>query len=352
MHPPHLLLFPLLLLSLALAPLPILANPLPIPFSLSSPLLSPLPLTTTTIHQFPLATWAENLAVRSNGQILTTLLSAPELYQIDPFSSAPDAAVLVHRFPNASGLLGIAEGQPDVFYVIAGSFSLRTFITTPSSYAVWKVDVRDFSPPARPASVEKITDLPDSGMANGMVLLDPRAGLLLIADSSRGIVWRVDVTTGDAKIVIDDPLMKPTTSPPIGVNGLRIYHRMLYFTNSNAATLNRIPIHADGTPAGRAEVISSEIPGDDFVLDGKGNAFVAELNDQLGFVPRRGGNQTVLVGLKGPTAVQWGRSEVDRERGSLYVSTNGGAAAYLSGNFSGVLGGAVIRVDAGSGWGY
>ena len=85
------------------------------------------------------------------------------------------------------------------------------------------------------------------------------------------------------------------------------------------------------------------------MLDAKGDAFVAELNNQLGFVPRRGGNQTVLVGLNGPTAVQWGRSEVDRERGSFYVSTNGGAEVYLSGIFSGVLGGAVVRVDVDGG---
>lgn len=45
------------------------------------------PLPTRDIVRFPNETWLENLAVRKNSQILVTLHSAPEIYQIDPFQT-------------------------------------------------------------------------------------------------------------------------------------------------------------------------------------------------------------------------------------------------------------------------
>jgi hypothetical protein len=83
------------------------------------------------IWQFPLGTWVENLAVRTNGQLLVTLLSQPELYHVDPFQKT--APTLIHSFPNASGLLGIAEIEDDVFAVVAGNWSTTTLATTPRS---------------------------------------------------------------------------------------------------------------------------------------------------------------------------------------------------------------------------
>lgn len=65
-----------------------------------------LPLRVEIIHEFPGGTWIENLAIRSNGLILANLLSAPEIYQVDP---STHAAVLAAKIPAATGLLGIAE---------------------------------------------------------------------------------------------------------------------------------------------------------------------------------------------------------------------------------------------------
>lgn len=87
------------------------------------------------VHQFPNETWIENLAVRQNGQILVTLIAppAPQLYQVDPFqTSAP--AVLIDTVPGVTGLLGIAEIEQDVWYFLAGNFSVATFSTTPGTY--------------------------------------------------------------------------------------------------------------------------------------------------------------------------------------------------------------------------
>src|SRR2546429_191408 len=71
------------------------------------------------VWQFPNSTWIENLAVRPNGNLLVTILNTPELYQVDPLD--PREPALIHKFPRALGLLGIAEVDHDVFAVIAGN---------------------------------------------------------------------------------------------------------------------------------------------------------------------------------------------------------------------------------------
>jgi hypothetical protein len=101
-----------------------------------------IPRTTSNAHhpvlrdvwQFPNGTFVENLAVRSNGQILATLLSVPELYQVDPIGGRHPQ--LIHRFPMVTGLTGITEVEKDVFVVIAGNWSLKTFASTPGLYSM------------------------------------------------------------------------------------------------------------------------------------------------------------------------------------------------------------------------
>ena len=79
-----------------------------------------LPLSVHLIHEFPLKTWVENIDVRHNGQLLVTILSTPDIYQVDPVNHS--APILIHTFPSALGLLGITEGAPDHFYVVVGNF--------------------------------------------------------------------------------------------------------------------------------------------------------------------------------------------------------------------------------------
>lgn len=82
------------------------------------------PITTNVIWQFPNETWIENLSVRSNGQILVTLLTTPDLYQVDPLGKTKP--ILIQRFSNALGLLGITEIEEDVFVVVAGNYTVKT----------------------------------------------------------------------------------------------------------------------------------------------------------------------------------------------------------------------------------
>jgi hypothetical protein len=82
------------------------------------------PSTVHNITQFPNRTFIENLAIRSNGQALVTLLNVPELHLIDPDHGGQSK--LIHQFPDVTGVMGIAEVEDDVFAVIAGNYSLKT----------------------------------------------------------------------------------------------------------------------------------------------------------------------------------------------------------------------------------
>lgn len=291
-----------------------------------------------TVHQFPDGYDAENLAVRQNGKVLVTIIDHPELYQIDPFHDGP-AELVSNSFGPVSGLLGIIETCPDIFYVAAGVFNTTTLTSTPDSFSVWKVDLTSQQ---IPAPTTKIANFP--GFLNGMALLSEEEDLVLLADSIAGIVWRLNVSSGETLPIIQIPEMLPPPPPAIqlGVNGIKIRDGVLYYTNTGARALYRLPIHADGTAAGNASVVASGLYTiDDFQLNDRGDAIVAlHFASQLVEVTPKG-KKTVLVGndtltLPIPAAVQFGRTFADRE--SLYVSEGG----------NGTTGGRLSRVDFGN----
>lgn len=291
--------------------------------------------------------------MRSSGELLLTLVTTPDLYQLDPFS--PTEATLVHRFPNATGLAGIAEIQPDIFAVIVGNWSAKTFTTTNGSYSVWKVDLRSFicddngriiSEPA----VSKITDIPEASFFNGMTLLAPFSPYLLIADSGLGVVWRLNYLTAEYIIALDNSLMKPVPNSlniVLGINGVHTRDGYLYFTNSFQYLFARVPISAQGTHTGAYEVVAHSGPSDDFTFDIEGNAYITQdPGDALEQVTPQG-KVTVLAGntnstiLEGDTAVAFGRTWRDFD--TLYITTNGGIAGLVAG--TSVVGGKVLAAD-------
>ena len=135
--------------------------------------------------------------------------------------------------------------------------------------------------------------------------------------------------------------MKPSTSPtalPIGINGLKIRKGALSYTNTGLSTFFRIPINTDGSAAGAAVAVATNITSiDDFVLDARGDAFIAQNRpvSSLGMLARGAVAVTPLAPIVGATAVQFGRLPGDRR--SVYVTSFGDATA----------GGRVTRVHVG-----
>lgn len=292
-------------------------------------------LVTHQVYDVPkLNTWYENLAVRSNGKILATRLDVPQLYEFspqDPFSE-PN---LVHTFSSATGLAGITEvvGRPDVFVVLAGNFLSET---APGNHTLWTVDMSKPTP-----KIASIAILPTTALLpNGMASLDASEHAVLISDSTvlNGSVWRCDLKSGAYTLAIADPKMKKT-SPAAGqgVNGIRIFNGYLYFTNSFAPYLARIPIHANGTAAGASEIVGYSVKTDwtfdDFAIAEDGTAYVATGTGNAVTRITPDGKVTILpineTSLESPTSVQFGRTEKDRW--TIYVTTNGGEEGILNG---------------------
>jgi hypothetical protein len=164
--------------------------------------------------------------------------------------------------------------------------------------------------------------LSNVGVPDGVVALDDR-GLVLIADAGKGVVWRLNVWTGDYNLAIQDNLFDANNPQlPLGVDGLRRLGDELYFTNLGSSFFGRVTIDAWGNATGPVEVLANLTFPDDFAIAPDGTAYVVGANtltrvsrDRSLSVLAGGVNDTVL---EGATSAQLGRTRDDG--GVLYIS--------------------------------
>ena len=279
------------------------------------------------VYQFKPETALENLEPRSNGQLVLTVSSEPAVYNIDP-SKKNQPPTRLAQFPNVTSATGIAEIAPDVFAVVTGNWSTATFTAIPGSFYIWSVDLTTSTPTSN-----LITAMPEAAALNGATTLDGSPDLVLIADSTLGAVWRLNVTSGDYSIAIKDPLLSNWGSEvPIGINGIRTFGGSLYFLNSAQGTYGRVPISSNGSATGEMEVIARvDLPQvlDDFDMDWAGNAWIATHPNvvtevsaegiQRNFTGASGG---AAIEMSQPTSARFGRGSAQAEH-VLYVVTGG-----------------------------
>lgn len=138
---------------------------------------------------------------------------------------------------------------------------------------------------------------PGAEALNGITIVEGSPGLILVADSSLGVAWSVNVTSGVYVKAIQDPLFAKTADVPLGINGLHALDGTLYFTNSALEIFARVTINHEGTATGRAVEVVNDFPGgniyDDFALDSKGNAFIANHPDAITEVTCDGPQYTI-----------------------------------------------------------
>lgn len=268
----------------------------------------------------------ENSALRSNGHLLFTTLTNPQLYSLDPSAAEPVAEV-VDWLPGVTALTGIVEVGEDIFAVIGGvrgsyNYTQETIFTVDFSGAT------DANPNA--TVVSTVATLPDAVMLNGMAALPSNPHILVIADSRLGCLWRVDIDSGAVAKAIADPLLNATAGAtvPIGVDGLKISPdgAYAYVTNVNLLFLGRIPIADNGTAlvaTGDLEVVTyfeTEDDWDDFVINGT-IAYGAQSPNYFSQVDLETGELTVLVNdtaMDGPTSIT-----LNEDRTSAYLTTRG-----------------------------
>lgn len=319
-----------------------------------------LPLSARTIAQLSAApSWLENIAVRSNGDLLVTQLSpTPALLTVQNPSSANATLENTYDFhkPNISILTGITETIPDTFVIVAGNATPNAD-GYPGTFSVWKAKFS--SPKSAQPIVRKIANVPGGKFLNGVVALPHRPEVLLIADSQFGLLFRLDTQTGVSEVVLDEPELKPypermNKTIGFGINGVKVRDGYLYFSNSNLITIFRIPITSSGYIRANARIEKFAVLGtvtifvDDFTFADDGTLWAAS-NDgnTIARVSRDGKEVKEVAGsrneltIAGGTAAAFGRGMDDRK--VLYVCTAGGLDKPINGTV--VEAGKVVGVD-------
>ena len=263
----------------------------------------------------------ENLAVRSNGQLILDSVTNSKIYGYDPRHPSREPTPL-HTFTNVTSVLGIDEITHDVFAVVVGNFSDPGH-HVPGSFSLWSLDMN----PPKP-NVTLITAIPEAIALNGLATLKGEEPMVLIADSVDGVLWRVDPRTRNYTRIYDSPLLANITATGMGVNGIRTFEKKLYFINSGQETYGRIRLHHDASAAGEVELLSRQKIGiwDDFDIDWEGNAWVATHRGQVTEITVEGRqrNMTLCEGFSmlDPTSARFGRGS-KKEENTLYIVTAG-----------------------------
>lgn len=354
-----------------------------------------LPLPNHIITQFPNPTWLENIAVRSNGDLLLTesaptaalhLVSNPNPNPHSPNGSTAKRTT-IHTFSSVQALFGITEPVPDLFVIVGGNVSTSTSTSasgpasgpgTPPSdegswFFAWSVDFRRAhstivgSGNETKPKITQIAHLSKVLLPNGLASIPGDPNVVLVADSFAGLVWRLDILSGEYDIAVQVPEMAaPTTtsnsSNLVGINGIKVYQEYLYWTNSAAVKIYRVKLSQNGYHAGNgtagvetvADLSSEATFLDDFAIDdddgviwvatNSGNKlFAVDTKGKTRKVVLVGGGETELT-LAGDTAAAFGE---DRKK-TLYVTTCGGLRTPINGTVT--EGGKVVAVDTSGFW--
>ena len=302
---------------------------------------------TRLIYETPNPTWFENLAIRRDGSILATTVTAPTLYLVQP-DSRKQSPKVIEGFNYNTGLLGITEITPDAFIVAGSNFSLTTRAPAPKSSYLYLVTFP--RPDSQNPTVTVAAYIPNIALPDGIVTLNDHT--ILVADPPNGAIWSVNIKTGAYNIVSSDPLLKGT-----GVDGLKLHDNKLYFTDTSERLLGRFTIDLKtGIPVSNASVVAHYpddppvVAYDDFTLsrDGKFAYPVIAGGNSVTQVNIKTGKQVTIAGdlnstaIAQPTSAAFGRNG---DEGILYVSTAGGLGIPVNGNET--VGGQLVAIRVG-----
>lgn len=274
------------------------------------------------LAEFPVNTFLENIAIDAQGMLFVTSYEDGKLYKINPSGERREFAKVDGK---VAGIVFDQNGNLFVSGVLKDGIS-----------AIFKVTQ---------GKVETLATIADAIFLNGMThLIDDR---YLIADSYLGAIWEFNATQNSTKIWLEHELLdrRSLENPIPAVNGLKIFQRTLYASNTQHQTLVQIPLGSDSN-AGTPEIAIKNVNIDDFAFDIHGNLYGTThiYNSVVRIAPD--GTVTTIAeadqGVTGSTSLAFGRTE--RDRTSIYVITNGGMSLPPS---TGVEPAKVIRLEVG-----
>jgi hypothetical protein len=295
----------------------------------------------TTVAQFPVGYFLENVAVRADGSMLVTAMNKKELWYIPaPTQGAPVQPLLLHTFDQPP--YDMVEPEPNVFYI-----DTSNYLTNHDS-SLQRIDLRHWES-GMPVPVQTVLKFPSPvSWLNGTVLLSPH--VIAVADSGAGLIWRVDLSAdgskATARVWLKDPSMGPTRSsllikpPQPGVNGVKYDNQThyLYYTSTARRLVMRVQVDPTTLgPIGAPELVASGHQWDDFALDEQaGVAYTTTHRENtIERVPLNPHSAQVIQTvagipfdqqLIGPSAFVWGRGRND-DGCVAYVTTDGGVTA-------------------------
>ncbi|TVY94167.1 hypothetical protein LAWI1_G001362 [Lachnellula willkommii] len=285
----------------------------------------PPPVTPRQIFQFADGTNLENIHVRGDGTLLLSSLTTGDLLTIDPTSPSPSPRV-VANLTGSTGVTGIAtlDAGGSLFAVSGGIHTSFNFVS--GSMAVYVVSL-----PAGSTTGIVQDRISVNATLNGMDALEGSTETVLSADSLGGRVLRINTRTRVVDVVLDDPILGPGATFPLGINGLKIHDGYVYFTNSGQGLFARVKIDGEGNQDGEFEVVARnpQTPAasnayDDFAFDALGNAYVS-LHSYAFVKITPEGNQTTWVGSVGNYSDVWEPSAAAASSDGkvIYLSTAG-----------------------------
>jgi hypothetical protein len=256
-----------------------------------------------TIAEFPVNTFLESIAVAADNTLFITSHYEGKVIRIDADGVPTTYATIAGK---ATGLAMTSDGD----LLLSGWDNQETSV-------VWRITTD--------GAIYLLAKLPEAMFLNGLTrLIGDR---YLIADSYRGAIWELNTSNETFSIWLEHPDLARSSPEEVfpAVNGLKIYDRFLYASNTQKQQLVKIPILADGL-AGEPEIFVTGVNIDDFAFDIAGNLYgTTHVFNSVVKIDQEGTVTTIAQleqGVAGSTALAFGRTEGDRT--GIYVTTNGG----------------------------
>ena len=270
---------------------------------------SPVPC--QIVASWPAGSFAENIAVRSDGIVFIAVYSDNRIDCHDPTTGLTRIFAELTAPP-----MGLAfDGE--TLWVTGGEFPK-------GPGHVWKV--------MPGGSMTHWCDLPDAQFINGCAL-HADGNTLLACESTTGRILAINLREpGRLETWLADDILTPGMPRVPGANGIKIKDRAALITVSARQLLLRVPFLGDGAP-GPVEVVAENLRGDDFAIGASGTLYMATHTAQTVVRLDPSGLRATLAGpnegAAGATACAFGRSALDAT--ALYVTTTGGLLAPYKG---------------------
>ncbi|VUC37406.1 unnamed protein product [Clonostachys rosea] len=298
-------------------------------------------ISTKVIAEMPTGSYLESTIIRPNGDILaTSAMGSPKVYTVKGPSSRNPFVEEVASVYGVQSLWGITEIPPingvETYVFVGGNLS--SLIPLTPAVGSWQ-GFRLSIPKRGAAKVEQIGDLGrETALLNGLTPIPGSPGSVLIADSGRGTMGRLNVIEEKWDIdAFSEPEMAVLPNSPLGMGFVAAKFRDGYLYFASAPTfIHRLRVDGKGfkIPGAKAELVadvSQNFSGiDDFIFDRAGNIYFTTNapGNALGHINIRSGESSIVAGgadetiLADCASLAFGRSQNDKN--VLYVARGRG----------------------------